>query len=57
MGFITLSTGASVYMQSSTHEANGTIYIALDLILFVHVDEIHVAGRNQETINAFKTKL
>ena len=58
MGFITLPTNASVYMQSSTHNgANGTIYVAPDLILSVHVDDIHVAGRNQETINAFKAKL
>lgn len=57
MGFITLPTDASVYMQSSTHHLNGTIYVAPDLILSVHVDDIHAAGRNQETINAFKTEL
>ena len=57
LGFITLPTDASAYMQSSTHEANGTIYVAPDLILSVHVDDIHAAGRNQETINAFKTEL
>jgi hypothetical protein len=57
MGFITLPTDASVYMQSSTHHLNGTIYVAPNLILSVYVDDIHVAGRNQETIDAFKTKL
>ena len=57
MGFITLPTNASIYMQSSTHHLNGTIYIAPNLILLVHVDDIHIASRNQETIDAFKTKL
>jgi hypothetical protein len=57
MGFITPPTDASVYTQSSTHEMNGTIYVAPDLILSVHVDDIHAAGRNQETINTFKTEL
>ena len=31
--------------------------MALDLILSVHIDDIHVVGRNQETINAFKAEL
>jgi hypothetical protein len=44
MGFITLPTDASVYMQSLTHYSNRTIYVALDLILFVYVDDIHVAS-------------
>jgi len=44
-------------MQSSTHETNGTVYVAPDLILSVHVDDIHAAGRNQGTINAFKAEL
>ena len=57
IGFITLPTDASVYIQSSTHSANGTIYVAPDLILLVHVDDIYTAGRNQETINAFKAEL
>ena len=57
LGFITLPTDASAYMQSSTHESNGTIYVAPDLILSVHVDDIEVAGRNQEIIDAFKTEL
>jgi hypothetical protein len=46
MGFITLPTNASVYIQSSTHKLNGTIYVAPNLILSVYVDDIHVAGRN-----------
>jgi len=56
-GFITLPTDPSVYMQSSTYNRNGTIYVAPDIILSVHVDDILAAGRNQEMINAFKSKL
>jgi hypothetical protein len=44
IGFITLLTDASVYIQSLTHYSNRTIYIAPDLILSVHIDNIHVAG-------------
>ena len=44
MGFIILLANAFVYMQSSTHELNGTIYITPDLILSVHMDDIHAAG-------------
>ena len=57
MGFITLLSNASVYVQSSSHQSNRTIYVAPNLILLVHVDDMHVASRNQETINAFKAEL
>jgi hypothetical protein len=44
MGFITLLTDASVYIQSSTHYSNRTTYIAPDLILSIHIDDIYIAG-------------
>ena len=57
LGFSTLPTDASVYLQSSSYEANGTIYVVPDLILSVHVDDIYAAYRNQEVINTFKAEL